>query len=195
MSALLKVHGTGSSGLFRSEDDGKTWNEFELVLGKHPTQPEVFYNESVIFEKPDGTLVAFARYDNETPAHQRFMGKVVSKDQGKTWSTPVDSDLPAICPALLKRPDGRYLMFAGALDEPVPRTSFLYHSPDGEHFTKLGHPYYTRTGGTPWNTATGGSQVLLHLAGNKYVVSFYAADKSLPGRDKTYVDSNVVEIE
>lgn len=182
------------SGLFRSRDDGKTWGDFELVFGKHPQQPEIFYNESVIFEKPDGTLVAFARYDNETPPAKRFMGKVVSKDFGRTWSAPVDSDLPAICPALLRRTDASYLMFAGALDERVPRTNMLYYSADGERFTKLGQPYYSRTGGNPWNTATGGSQVLLPLGGDQYVVSFYAADKNLPGRDGTYVDSNVIEI-
>lgn len=182
------------SGLFRSRDDGKTWGAFELVFGKNPRKPGITYNESAIFEKPDGTLVALARYDNETPARLRFMGKAVSKDSGKTWSTPVDSTIPAICPAIARRSDGRYLMFAGALDEPVPRTCILYDSPDGEDFVKLGQPYYSRTAGRPWNTATGGSQVILHLQGNRYVLSFYSADKSLPGRDHTYVDSNVVEI-
>lgn len=185
---------TYGSGLFRSRDDGETWGEFELVFGKNPQHPEIFYNESVIFEKPDGTLVAFARYDNETPPHLRFMGKVLSQDAGKTWSVPVDSDLPAICPALLKRADGSYLMFAGALDERVSRTSMLYYSSEGEHFVKLGQPYYSRTGGQPWNTATGGSQVIVALDDDRYVLSFYAADKSLPGRDHTYVDSNVVQL-
>jgi BNR repeat-like domain len=182
------------SGLFRSRDDGKTWQEFELVFGTNPDHPDIFYNESVIFEKSDGALVAFARYDNETPPRLRFMGKTISKDSGKSWSTPVDSNLPAICPVRLKRPDGSYLLFAGALDEPVPRTCILYHSADGEAFTRLGQPYYTRTKGRPANSATGGSQVILHLEADKYVVAFYAFDKSLPGRDQTYVDSNLVEV-
>lgn len=182
------------SGLFRSTDGGKTWGQFELVFAKRADHPEIFYNESVIFEKPDGTLVAFARYDNETPAHKRFMGKAVSLDQGRTWSAPSDSSIPAICPALLKRPDGSYLMFAGALDERIPRTSMLFYSPDGEQFTKLGQPYYSRTDGHPWNTATGGSQLLIPLGGDNYSIVFYSADKALPGRDKTYIDSNVVKI-
>ena len=106
--------------------------------------------------------------------------------------TIVDAQTPC---GLVKDPsDGSFLMFAGALGERVPRTNILYYSADGEHFTKLGQPYYSRTGGHPWNTATGGSQVTVHLEGDTYVVAFYSADKSLPGRDHTYIDSNVVEI-
>lgn len=182
------------SGLFRSRDNGASWSNFELIFGRNPVHPEIFYNESVIFEKVDGTLVAFARYDNATPPNQRFMGKTISHDAGKTWSVPVDSEIPAICPAHLKVEHGGYLMFAGALDERVPRTNILYHSADGETFSKLGQPYYSRTGGHPWNTATGGSQVIVHLEEDTYVVAFYSADKSLPGRDHTYIDSNVLEI-
>lgn len=182
------------SGMFRSVDDGKTWENFELVFGQHPTNPQIHYNESAIFEKLDGTLVALARYDNDTPPQRRFMGKTVSKDRGKTWSPPADSTIPAICPAILRRDDGSYLMFAGALDERVARTCILYYSPDGEHFSKLGQPYYSRTGGHPWNTATGGSQVILYLGEARYLLGFYAADGTLAGRDHTYIDSNVVEI-
>lgn len=185
---------TYGSGLFRSRDGGQTWSEFELVFGKNADHPEIFYNESVIFEKPDGTLVAWARYDNDTPPAQRFMGITISKDAGRSWSPPKDSSIPAICPARLRCPDGSYLMFAGALDAPIPRTCMLYHSSDGETMTPLGTPYYTRTNGRPQNTATGGSQVLIHWKDNQYVLSFYAADKRLPGRDQTYIDSNVVEI-
>ena len=122
------------------------------------------------------------------------MGKVISRDGGQSWSPPVDSDLPAICPAISRLSNGDYLMFAGALDEPIPRTCQLYHSPDGETFTKLGAPYYSRNGGRPFNTATGGSQVLLPLGDDRFVLAFYAGDRELPGRDKTYIDSNVVEI-
>jgi len=182
------------SGLYRSRDDGRTWDNFELVFAKREDRPEIFYNEAVIFEKADGTLVAFARYDNETPPAKRFMGKAVSQDAGKTWTAPIDTDIPAIYPVPLRRGDGSYLMFAGALDERLPRTNILYWSTDGETFTKLGQPYYSRTGGNPWNTATGGSQVILPLGDDKYLISFYAADKDLKGRDKTYVDSNIVEI-
>ena len=183
------------SGLFRSRDGGKTWTPFQKIFGPHPTQPEIFYNESVIFEKADGTLVAFARYDNETPPRDRRMGKVRSRDGGQTWSDVVNSDLPAICPALCRLDNGQHLMFAGALDEPIPRTCMLYHSPDGESFTKLGAPFYSRTGGQPFNTATGGSQVLLPLGHNRFVLAFYGGDRDLPGRDKTYIDSNLVELQ
>lgn len=182
------------SGLYRSQDDGKTWGTFELVFARRQDRPEIFYNESVIFEKSDGTLVALARYDNNTLPAKRFMGQAISRDVGRTWSAPVDSQIPAICPVPLRREDGSYLMFAGALDVRLPRTNMLYYSADGETFIRLGQPYYTRTGGNPWNTATGGSQVILPLGGGRYVLSFYAADKELTGRDKTYVDSNIVEV-
>jgi hypothetical protein len=182
------------SGLFRSRDGGKTWSQFTRIFGPHPTHPEIFYNESILLEKADGTLVAFARYDNDTPPRERRMGKVISRDGGLSWSPPVDSDLPAICPAISRLSNGDYLMFAGALDEPIPRTCQLYHSLNGETFSKLGAPYYSRNGGPPFNTATGGSQVLLPLGDDRFVLAFYAGDRELPGRDKTYIDSNVVEI-
>lgn len=182
------------SGLFRSGDGGQTWSPFTRMFGPHPTRPEIFYNESVIFEKADGALVAFARYDNDTPPRERRMGKVVSRDAGHTWSAPVDSDIAAICPAQLRLPGGGYLMFAGALDEPVPRTCMLYYSHDGETFSKLGPAFYSRTGGNPFNTATGGSQVLLPLEDRRFVMAFYGGDRDLPGRDKTYIDSNIMEL-
>jgi hypothetical protein len=37
--------------------------------------------------------------------------------------------------------------------------------------------------------------VLLPLGHNRFVLAFYGGDRDLPGRDKTYIDSNLVELQ
>jgi hypothetical protein len=64
----------------------------------------------------------------------------------------------------------------------------------GLDWTYHGHPYYSRTNGTPWNSATDGSQAMVSLGGNKLYVVFYAADSESPGRDRIYIDGCLLEL-
>ena len=183
------------AGIFRSTDKGKTWGSFERIFKDDPAPGERPYsfNETDLLLKADGTLVAFARIDSRPRCH---LWKVVSADCGKTWSDPVETDIPGLYPAIIRLDNGGFLMVAGnRYAKPVIRTVNFFYSADGENFTFAGMPYYTRTDGTPANSATGGLQAIVKdPASGNYIVIFYAHDPELPGHHQCYVDSNIVEV-
>ncbi len=184
------------SGFFRSADGGKTWGRFERAFQEFDEDEEKHYsfNESVIFEKEDHTLVAFARIDSR-PVNN--MWKVTSKDFGKTWSMPVETDIPATYPVGIKARGGYYVMVAGYLKDPIPRTTTVFFSEDGENFTPLGTPYYSRPAekkGRPYNTGTGGMQAIIEVEKDVFLITFYSSDPELKGRDHCYVDSCLIRI-
>lgn len=67
-----------------TDDRGKTWKFSEPILGAGAIQPTLAKNK-------DGSITALMR-DNG-PAPKRLM-KSVSKDNGLTWSSVVDTDIP-----------------------------------------------------------------------------------------------------
>jgi predicted neuraminidase len=67
-----------------SDDGGVTWSGSEPIVGAGGVQPSVV-------RKSDGTLVAYLR-DNGPPPKRALMS--VSKDDGVSWTTAVDSELP-----------------------------------------------------------------------------------------------------
>jgi predicted neuraminidase len=67
-----------------SDDHGKTWHASKPIVGLGPTQP------SILREK-NGTLVAFLRDEGGAPF--KVMNSY-SKDNGETWSIPVDTQFP-----------------------------------------------------------------------------------------------------
>lgn len=183
------------SGFFRSTDKGKTWGKFERAFIDDPAPGEKPYrfNEIDMLVKEDGTVVAFARIDSRPRCH---LWKTESKDNGKTWSKPVETKVPGLYPAIIKLDNGGYFMVAGnRYTRPIIRTVNFFYSPDGDEFTYVGMPYYTRTGGKPYNSATGGMQaVIKDPASGRYIVTFYSFDPTLHGTGKCYVDSNILEI-
>ena len=182
------------SGFFRSRDGGKTWGTFERAFVEPDLGNPYYYNESVIFEKEDHTLVAFARIDSR-PVNN--MWKTTSKDFGKTWSAPVETDIPATYPTGIKAQGGYYVMVAGYLKDPIPRTVTVFFSEDGEHFTPLGIPRYSRPAdknGRPYNSGTGGMQAIIEVEKDVFLVTFYSCDPELESREKCYVDSCLIRI-
>ncbi len=183
------------SGFFRSSDKGKTWGKFERAFRDEPPAGEKPYNfnESAFFIRPDGTLTALARIDSRPVCN---LWRVESTDNGKSWSVPVETDIPGIYPAVLPLADGGFLLVCGNRNaRPIPRTINFYYSQDGNKFESIGKPFYTRTGGLPRNSATGGAQCV--IAGpekGQALVLFYAHDPALQGYHQTYVDSNIIQV-
>ena len=67
-----------------TDDEGATWKASEPLVGPGNIQPS-------LVRKKDGAIVAYMR-DNGPPPKRLMMSE--SKDQGKTWSPVVDSDIP-----------------------------------------------------------------------------------------------------
>ena len=67
-----------------TDDEGATWKASEPLVGPGNIQPS-------LVRKHDGGIVAYMR-DNGPPPKRLMMSE--SKDQGKTWSPVVDSDIP-----------------------------------------------------------------------------------------------------
>lgn len=67
-----------------SDDNGRTWTTSKPIVGFGNIQPS-------IARKNDGTLVAYMR-DNGPPPKRLHVSE--SADDGVTWTTPRDSDLP-----------------------------------------------------------------------------------------------------
>jgi predicted neuraminidase len=88
----------GTSGVFRSEDDGASWREVARIAGEknlHPT----------MVERSDGSVLALLR-----PAGgQNCILSSASVDGGQSWSPARRTDLESVCAAIdaVKLADGR----------------------------------------------------------------------------------------
>jgi len=118
-----------------------------------------------------------------------------SKDQGLTWTKPVETKITGIYPSITKLASGQFVMLCGLRDSKVRRrTTSLFTSKDGINWNYRGHPYYSRTKGIPYNSATGGGQAMISMGDDTIYVVFYAGDPILPGYHKTYVDGGLLKL-
>ncbi len=101
---LLPLYSDGfNAGLMAiSDDDGDTWYPSSPIAGLGPIQP-------TLARKKDGTLVAYLRDSGSAP--NRVL-RSESKDEGLTWSTAVDTEIPNPGSSLevVVLQDGRWLM-------------------------------------------------------------------------------------
>ncbi|MCA9006381.1 MAG: exo-alpha-sialidase [Planctomycetaceae bacterium] len=187
------------AGFFRSVDGGKHWGPLEVVFADPPTKDEVKqgFNEGAFVVREDGTLIAYARVD----VHQgdeykmNYLWMCQSRDQGITWTKPVETQIAGIYPSIKKLPSGQFVMLCGLRDSRVcRRTTSLFTSKDGINWKYRGHPYYSRTNGIPHNPATGGGQAMISMGDDTVYVVFYACDPKLPGYHKTYVDGGLLKL-
>jgi hypothetical protein len=84
MIVPLYSDGFSFSLMALTDDGGQTWRFSEPLVGGGNIQPS-------IASEPDGTLVAYMR-DNGPPPQRLHVSR--SRDDGVTWSTVCDSDLP-----------------------------------------------------------------------------------------------------
>lgn len=185
------------SGFFRSRDGGAHWGPMEVVFKDPPNAEDTRqgFNEGAFAVRKDGVIIAYARVDVHPEAEFQLnqMWRSQSTDNGVTWSPPVETDIAGIYPTISTLPSGEFVMACGLqTSKVVRRTTSLFASEDGIHWTYRGHPYYSRTNGMPANSATGGSQDMVALGGNTFYIVFYAFDPALPGLDKTYIDGGVI---
>jgi len=119
---LLPLYSDGfnASLMAISDDDGQTWQASTPIIGLGPIQPTVA-------RRKDGTLLAFCR-DSGGPPGRTMVAH--SKDDGETWTTAVDTDMPNSGSSLevIALADGRWLMICNDLEHGRHRlTAFLSH--------------------------------------------------------------------
>lgn len=193
--------GKSGCGFIRSTDKGKTWGGLEVAYRENPKK-RLGFNEVAYAVKPDGKIVGFARIDG-VPVSKRYLYKVVSADNGKTWSNPVPTKIKAIYPDILKLDNGIYVMVCGVRDVPgCPQQPHIFLSKDGENFQDMGSVYYSRPAG--WNGkqdprcwGTGSSQCLEKASPNSFYVAFEGSDPALPQTtpySRHYMDFNHFEV-
>ena len=158
------------SGFYRSKDGGKTWGDFELAFKEVPGKKMRSYNESAFIQKDDGTIVGFARVDT---TKTNYMWKIISKDNGKTWSMPVETTIPGHWPEVRRLKNGVYFMTCGYFIRGGRRKTSFYLSADGENFTKVGTFNYNRPIDNPQNGFGGGTHSIIPVGEKSaYVLTF-----------------------
>ena len=180
------------SGFYRSSDGGKTWGNFELAFKEVPATKALGFNESAFAVKDDGTIVGFARIDSRPPTNH--MWKVMSGDNGKTWSMPRETDIRGNAPDIKRLNNGLYVMACGLL-VPGDRPTVLFISADGENYERAGTVYYSRpetNGGRPWGSGSGGTQWIHPVGENRAYVVCYGSDLGL--KPSTYIDGCLIEV-
>lgn len=107
------VRALGTITIFASDDDGYSWYKLsEGVELPTNTNSEVGLQETDIFQKDDGTLIAYSRTD------RGCQYRCESTDEGKTWSEPYPDMFftsPIAPIELMKAKDGVYAVF-----NPIP---------------------------------------------------------------------------
>ncbi|MEN8254978.1 MAG: sialidase family protein, partial [Verrucomicrobiota bacterium] len=113
----------------RSADDGKTWDIIlQVPEGMDKTaHPSGGLNETALIENDQGEIIALSRSQKE--AHKMYLS--ISKDEGLTWSNPVDSGMYGLPPQMIKLNDGRILCTYGR--RYAPTGIFARISNDGGH--------------------------------------------------------------
>jgi predicted neuraminidase len=85
-----------------TDDAGKHWRASKPIVGFGPTQPS-------IVRKKDGTLIAYLRDTGNPPSRMQIS---TSTDDGESWSSAVDTDIPNPDSSLeaIALKDGRWVM-------------------------------------------------------------------------------------
>jgi len=187
------------SGFYRSIDGGKHWGPLETVFKDPPSVNETAqnFNESAFAVREDGLIIAYARVDvhQGDDYKQNNMWMCESRDNGLTWSPPVETDIVGIYPAIKRLSSKQFVMICGLRDSEVERrTTSVFTSDNGINWSYRGHPYYSRTNGIPANSATGGSQAMVTVGDDSIYLVFYAHDPTLPGYHQTYVDGCLLKL-
>ena len=194
------------SGFFRSTDQGKTWGPLEVAFQDPvPGQNEnLAFSEAAYVVRPDGLIIAYARIDSQKlegddprvwQSKGNNMWRVESRDNGRTWSVPVETSIGGLFPAIVRMGADKYLLACGNRHAEPTRKVCFYTSQDGLDFQPAGFAPYERTGGQCLSSATGGSQALAVLNDEEVFLVYFAADPELTSEYRTYIEGALLKVE
>jgi photosystem II stability/assembly factor-like uncharacterized protein len=132
MDGVHEGSDTWEVGVFRSTDEGQSWELLSVVKADHSLY------EPSIAELPDGTLVLITRPEGEL---------AFSKDHGRTWSTPVSFGMRLYAPSLEVLPDGTLVCIHGSYGAGGLRVIFsrdggqTWIAPDPKYGFLIDHSY------------------------------------------------------
>lgn len=98
-----------------SHDEGKTWPEYLDVMSE---DGNVYFWESKIVEFPNGDLLAVAWVYDDDKSEDRTNHFSISKDGGRTWSTPATTGLVGQTMTPILMDDNSILSIYRRMDSP-----------------------------------------------------------------------------
>ncbi len=116
--------GTPKNKLFRSRDDGKTWQEVSTIQNPAWLQPGERFCEPHVIELSDGRLLGAVRVEGRTPF---TMATAFSFDGGKSWTDFVCTDVSGAPPHLLQHSSGAVICTFGRREPPYGEYAMISH--------------------------------------------------------------------
>ncbi len=114
----------GKIRAIKSTDGGYTWTELGEVAFPEGTVPANFHEPHVI-ELPDGRLLGAIRAQGKGIPHEFSIYTTYSSDGGKTWTTPVCTDVSGSPPHLLMHSSGALICTYGRREAPYAERAMV----------------------------------------------------------------------
>ncbi len=114
----------GAVAAWGSSDQGATWQRLGGVPFPEGTFPHNFHEPHAL-ELPDGTLLGVLRAQGDEVAHGFTVYKTLSKDGGKTWSTPESLGISGSPPHLLQHSSGAIVLTYARREPPFSERAML----------------------------------------------------------------------
>ncbi len=160
------------SGILRSTDDGKTFNDYTIIgEGADPDGGHARLNETDTAELPSGRLVSVSR--TQYAGFPLYQG--VSSDKGRTWRVERNG-LTGLCPALCFTQSG----------PPEGILTLIYHDRWGEHASAGGvYAVFSSDEGNSWGEPVrmdhGAYPCLIEVAPGQMFTTYYRSFDLLRG--------------
>lgn len=116
--------GPTQNKLFRSRDEGKTWQEVSTVKNPHWLQPGEVFCEPHVIELSDGRLLGAVRVEGRKPF---TIATAFSEDKGETWSEFVCTDVSGAPPHFLQHSSGAVICTFGRREPPYGEYAMISH--------------------------------------------------------------------
>lgn len=116
--------GPAQNKLFRSRDEGKTWQEVSTVQTPGWLKEGERFCEPHVLELSDGTILGAVRVEGRTPF---TMATALSRDGGESWTEFVCTDVSGAPPHLLQHSSGAIICTFGRREPPYGEYAIVSH--------------------------------------------------------------------
>lgn len=110
--------------LYRSRDEGKSWQEVSTVKEPQWLRPVEIFCEPHVVELPDGRLLGAVRVERRNPF---TIATALSEDGGETWSEWVCTNVSGAPPHLMCHSSGAIICTFGRREPPYGEYAIVSH--------------------------------------------------------------------